>query len=662
MSNGPTTRTVAAIPTGGKSYSEMLSDQLDLINRQRQFNLRSRLRQEESNRKFRTQQLENIYDFDVSGLAIGHADILGALQSKLSDSLNPDSEDAYTDAQQLTSDIAYINNVYNVMNRWAKFGKEGREGYTNLLTGETGLGDEFIFDGTEESLRQLNDNWDRGAFQWDGVIGGSAGNRSILGFSVGRDGTVGDDKVNFFDNIAFGRPEQWYRPEIREAALFSGYDYYVEAAPNKQGFTPEETASWMGGQFDRNENVRRKAIRSYIQNEVLDISLDAVMQGEHPEVEQQARQRSIDEALEANLALQPEPVTTGTGGTATERARFASRRKFVDTYENVPSVLTPGFNSNVRDIQGGDAIDIVNEDGQVISVNPRSLYVDQDGKYVLQFAQSIGGVSADMAEVTGLAAPRDLVSVELSGSNLQAVDKYIQRQFGGVTLNDLKYDETGGFGNLETPPDSPVDETVQVVEQPVSNKLLELDMSEGPSAPEDTIGNFKLAIADMAKGNNPISLGLGLLDTRDQKLAKEIQNEPLSVQIERINQEIALIEEELINTPSFKRTSVGSKFQRNQAALERLKALKNQLPSVDSESKNRRIEIVQSQIADLQRQLAENESLPSTAGTRKSRIRRTLNEQIALLEQELENLTSVSKNEQNLASIPSLNREEGRPL
>ena len=86
MSNGPTTRTVAAIPTGGKSYSEMLSDQLDLINRQRQFNLRSRLRQEESNRKFRTQQLENIYDFDVSGLAIGHADILGALQSKLSDS------------------------------------------------------------------------------------------------------------------------------------------------------------------------------------------------------------------------------------------------------------------------------------------------------------------------------------------------------------------------------------------------------------------------------------------------------------------------------------------------------------------------------------------------------------------------------------------------
>lgn len=66
---------------------------------------------------------------------------------------------------------------------------------------------------------------------------------------------------------------------------------------------------------------------------------------------------------------------------------------------------------------------------------------------MLQFAQSIGGVSADMAEVTGLAAPRDLVSLELSGSNLQAVDKYIQRQFGGVTLNDLKYDERGGLVN-----------------------------------------------------------------------------------------------------------------------------------------------------------------------------------------------------------------------
>ena len=600
MSNGPTTRTVAAIPTGGKSYSEMLSDQLDLINRQRQFNLRSRLRQEESNRKFRTQQLENIYDFDVSGLAIGHADILGALQSKLSDSLNPDSEDAYTDAQQLTSDIAYINNVYNVMNRWSKFGKEGREGYTNLLTGETGLGDEFIFDGTEESLRQLNDNWDRGAFQWDGVIGGSAGNRSILGFSVGRDGTVGDDKVNFFDNIAFGRPEQWYRPEIREAALFSGYDYYVEAAPNKQGFTQKETESWMGGQFDRNENVRRKAIRSYIQNEDLDISLDAVMQGDHPEVVQQARQRSIDEALEANLALQPEPVTTGTGGTATERARAASRKEFVDTYENVSSVLTPGFNSNVRDIQGGDAIDIVNEDGQVISVNPRSLYVDQDGKYVLQFAQSIGGVSADMAEVTGLAAPRDLVSVELSGSNLQAVDKYIQRQFGGVTLNDLKYDERGGFGeqiqNFNTPPDSPVDEAVENVNQsPDSVDLVSVSQKEIDKLATSKFFGF------LESPQTPRKIARAL-----QALSPEERLDYVSEQIDIIRGRGNRVPEEILNLEQTLRTELGE--QDYEGEIQRLQLAIDDLTNELGKAPQRRTGIIKTEIRAKRERLKELEA------------------------------------------------------
>lgn len=608
MSNGPTTRTVAAIPTGGKSYSEMLSDQLDLINRQRQFNLRSRLLQEESNRKFRTQQLENIYDFDVSGLAIGHADILGALQSKLSDSLNPDSEDAYTDAQQLTSDISYINNVYNVMNRWAKFGKEGREGYTNLLTGETGLGDEFIFDGTEESLRQLNDNWDRGAFQWDGVIGGSAGNRSILGFSVGRDGTVGDDKVNFFDNIAFGRPEQWYRPEIREAALFSGYDYYVEAAPNKQGFTQKETESWMGGQFDRNENVRRKAIRSYIQNEDLDISLDAVMQGDHPEVVQQARQRSIEEALEANLALQPEPVTTGTGGTATERARAASRKEFVDTYENVSSVLTPGFNSNVRDIQGGAAIDIVNEDGQVIAINPRSLYVDQDGKYVLQFAQSTAGPTGDVGTVMDLGdAPRNLVSLELSGSNLQAVDKYIQRQFGGVTLNDLKY--TGVLGeqiqNFDTPPSLPIDEAVENVNQSLDS----VDLVSASQKEIDKLATSKF-FGFLESPQTPRKIARAL-----QALSPEERLDYVSEQIDIIRGRGNRVPEEILNLEQTLRTELGE--QDYEGEIQRLRLSIENLTIELGKASEARARVIKNEIRAKRERLKELEgrevSIPSLA-------------------------------------------------
>ena len=63
---------MAVAPTQqGKSYSDMVNEQIGLIQRQRAANLNQRLAQEEKNREFRTEQLQNIYDFDVSGLASG---------------------------------------------------------------------------------------------------------------------------------------------------------------------------------------------------------------------------------------------------------------------------------------------------------------------------------------------------------------------------------------------------------------------------------------------------------------------------------------------------------------------------------------------------------------------------------------------------------------
>ena len=93
MANGLPTQ-VPSVPQtgGGKTYSEMVNEQLGLIQQQRAYNLERRLAQEEKNREFRTEQLQNIYDFDVTGLASGDVQVLSELQKRMADSLDPNSE------------------------------------------------------------------------------------------------------------------------------------------------------------------------------------------------------------------------------------------------------------------------------------------------------------------------------------------------------------------------------------------------------------------------------------------------------------------------------------------------------------------------------------------------------------------------------------------
>ena len=123
---------MAVAPTQqGKSYSDMVNEQIGLIQRQRAANLNQRLAQEEKNREFRTEQLQNIYDFDVSGLASGDVQALGKIQRELAASLDPNSEFSYSNSQQLVSDISLINNAYNEMKRWGETGMAGRQPYQN---------------------------------------------------------------------------------------------------------------------------------------------------------------------------------------------------------------------------------------------------------------------------------------------------------------------------------------------------------------------------------------------------------------------------------------------------------------------------------------------------------------------------------------------------
>lgn len=221
MSDGRLPGSVAPTSIGsGKSYSEMMNEQIALIQQQRSANLDKRLAQEEKNRQFRTEQLQNIYDFDVSGLASGDVRVLADMQRQLAASLDPNSESSYSDSQQLVADIALINNAYNEMKRWADSGGQGRQLYQNgLLQPERGDGTVVVAD--EDMLNSRNEVWEKGAFAEGSVrLVGPPGNRQLVGMALDVDGNeVGE--VNFFENSMRNQPDQFWRQEVMPAAPYA---------------------------------------------------------------------------------------------------------------------------------------------------------------------------------------------------------------------------------------------------------------------------------------------------------------------------------------------------------------------------------------------------------------------------------------------------------
>lgn len=227
MANGQLPGKVAPTSIGmGKSYSEMMNEQINLIQQQRAANLQNRLAQDEKNRQFRTEQLQNIYDFDVSGLASGDVALLGELQKELAAGLNPDSENSYSNSQELVADISFINNVYNEMKRWGDTGMAGRQSYQQGVL-QPDRGDGTVFVGNEDTLNSRNDVWEKGAFS-NAKILGRAGQRQIIGDMLDQDGNVMQEGVDFFQNQWRNQPDQFWRQEIAEAAFMDVAGTYAD--------------------------------------------------------------------------------------------------------------------------------------------------------------------------------------------------------------------------------------------------------------------------------------------------------------------------------------------------------------------------------------------------------------------------------------------------
>ena len=258
MANGLPSQ-VPSVPQrgGGKTYSQMVNEQLGLIQRQRAANFEQRLAQEQKNREFREEQLQNIYDFDVSGLASGDAKLLKQLQTELANSLDPNSENSYSSSRELVSDIAFINNVYGEMKRWGQTGGAGRQSYQQSILNPD-RGDGTVFSGNEELLDKRNATWEQGAFASAEILG-EAGNRQIIGNVLDQDGNVMQEGVDFFENVWRSRPDEFWRPEIAQGALL--LDGVALDYAGRSGVDNTNVSEFAGAVFDSDPNIYDRVVR-----------------------------------------------------------------------------------------------------------------------------------------------------------------------------------------------------------------------------------------------------------------------------------------------------------------------------------------------------------------------------------------------------------------
>ena len=155
----------------GKSYSDMVNEQIGLIQQQRSANLNQRLAQEEKNREFRQEQQQNIYDFDVSGLPQAYIEKISELQGQMASWLDPKADVHYEDSQQLTRDVAKLNNIYMSGKRLAAQGQPAMKVYEDGMLGKTKTPGVTSI-ATEDTYKNRRAAYDQGGFGGMELVGG----------------------------------------------------------------------------------------------------------------------------------------------------------------------------------------------------------------------------------------------------------------------------------------------------------------------------------------------------------------------------------------------------------------------------------------------------------------------------------------------------------
>ena len=575
----------------GKSYSDMVNEQIGLIQQQRSANLNQRLAQEEKNREFRQEQQQNIYDFDVSGLPQAYIEKISELQGQMASWLDPKADVHYEDSQQLTRDVAKLNNIYMSGKRLAAQGQPAMKGYEDGMLGKTKTPG-VTSTATEETYKNRRAAYDQGGFGGMKLVGGP-----------GEVGLFGVPMVE-------GENGMWSAPEEGEQVDILSY------------------------QIDPSSLFRQEQIRDFINVEQKYVDeKDPDMAVLRAESDFNSNPESVQAEFRVKLANEDESwlEKNDDGSFKKDTAALlelykAEAKSGWDKFHSIelpPSLLggsnvvteygpatkltdpKTGKDRTVSLYTGGETRKVNHIGFRGQGENTEVFYVYQDPNDPNQYYEAVvpynsaegfslindAGAIGTIAKLVGNA---DLTLEELKDS-VEEAPAATEGAPGGeaATTTEGEGGEGAGEGGEGT----------------------EAEEQQATPAP-DTIGDYRAALDEMA---TPTGLGFGFMQSREQKLAAEIQNEPLATQIARIDEEIAALEEEIENTPS--RSRAQGAFQGKLDTLERLKALKGKQKGIDTpEAKTTRLDNIESRITDIDVELLDLQG----RGTQKAKDRRKL--------------------------------------
>ena len=586
-----------------------------MVQQQRAANLEKRLAQDEKNREFRRQQQQNIYDFDVSGLPQAYIEKIGELQNQMASWLDPKAEVHYENSQQLTRDIAKLNNIYMAGKRLAAGGQAAMKNYEDRMTGRVKTPG-ISFGGNEETYKNRKDAYDRGGFGSMKIVGGP-GDFNIVGvpLSEGENGmwdvAEGAEQVDVLS--AQIDPDSLFRQEeIRD--FINVEQKYVEAS----------SAEMAEKQAESDFNSNPASVQAEFR---------AKLAAEDPRYLERNDGGEYKIGADELLVLYKEEAKSGwdkfhevqvpfsmvsTTAMLTESGNTAYKLKDDKGKDTTIGLFTGGERrevTHIGTIGSGENTQIVYE------------YTDPFDKTrvleaIVPFNSAEGYALMDDAGYVGTIARLVTENPNLTMEDLEEQFGTVETPGGDATTTTGAGTGEGGEGTGEGGEGTGE-----------GGEGTEAEEQQATPAP-DTIGDYRAALNEMAE---PSGLGFGFMQSSNQKFASRIKDLPIEEQIKETKKEVRRLQgiqaqERFKNPETYRRSSA---WRKAGEALDGLASIQEAQEGLASpENINTRIDEAERLIAEKREELLDSQG----RGTQKAKRRRELEQEIQQLQGEISQL------------------------
>lgn len=587
----------------------MLGEQVAMVQQQRAANLEKRLAQDEKNREFRQQQQQNIYDFDVSGLPQAYIEKIGELQNQMASWLDPKAEVHYENSQQLTRDIAKLNNLYMSGKRLAAGGQAAMKNYEDRMTGRVKTPG-VTSAATEDTYKNRKDAYDKGGFGSMEIVGGP-GDFNIMGvpLSEGDNGmwgvAEGAEQVDILS--AQIDPDALFRQEeIRD--FINVEQKYVEAS----------SAEMAEKQAESDFNSNPASVQAEFR---------AKLAAGDPRYLERNDDGEYKIGADELLVLYKEEAKSGWDKFHEVQAptSLLGGSDVVTEYGPATKLTDPetGKDRTVSLYTGGETRKVNHIGFRGQGENTEVFYVYQDPNDPNQYFEAV--VPYNSAE--GFSLINDAGAIGTIAKLVGNAD---------LTLEELKDSVEEAPATTEGAPEGEAATTTEGEGGEGTGEGgegTEAEEQQATPAP-DTIGDYRAALDEMA---TPTGLGISWMQSSNQKFASRIKDLPIEEQIKETKKEIRRLQgiqaqERFKNPESYRRSSA---WQKAAEALDGLASIQEAQEGLSSpENINTRIDEAERLIAQKREELLDNQG----TGTQKAKRRRELEQEIQQLQGEISQL------------------------